>query len=242
MKTKKFLLMLPALLLFWSQSNTSFATDGSGNIVTEKRSVSDFQGVSIEGAGLLYIQQGTHESLEIEADDNLLPLIKTSVSGNTLQIKHKWFSSLNPSQPIIYRLSLKSLASLETSGSLKIFSTALRVKHLAIGISGSSQIVFERLEGNALDLEISGSGEVSLNNGKLVTQTISITGSGLLHNENIKTKELAISISGSGDASVWVTRALNVSISGSGELSYYGKPEVRTDISGSGKISPLGLK
>ena len=48
---------------------------GSGNVVKETREARDFDSVSLTGIGALIIQQTGEESLTIEADDNILPLL-----------------------------------------------------------------------------------------------------------------------------------------------------------------------
>ena len=60
---------------------------GSGNVISETRSVANFENVSLSGIGTLYIIEGDEESLEIEAEDNLLEHIETEVRGRTLEIK-----------------------------------------------------------------------------------------------------------------------------------------------------------
>ncbi len=55
------------------------AINGSGNIITQSIDVSNFDRVSLEGSGDVYIEQGQTESLTIEADDNIQPLLETKV-------------------------------------------------------------------------------------------------------------------------------------------------------------------
>src|SRR3990170_5909134 len=62
---------------------------GSGNVVTEERDVSDFHKIHLSGIGNLIITQGEEESLTIEADDNIMPLISADVSGERLTISFK---------------------------------------------------------------------------------------------------------------------------------------------------------
>src|SRR5205085_3408273 len=54
---------------------------GSGKIVTEKRNVSGFKGVDVGGDFQVEITAGKEFAVEIETDDNLLPLIETEVNN-----------------------------------------------------------------------------------------------------------------------------------------------------------------
>jgi Putative auto-transporter adhesin, head GIN domain len=242
MKINKPLVIIAGILLIFSAQNPAVATEGSGNIVKQTRSVSGFEKIDINGSGRLYIQQGDNESLEIETDDNLLPLIKTYVRGGVLNIKPKFFSRLKPSRPIIYRLSLKSLSLLRSSGSVDIFSDSLESSELEVVLSGSSDSEIDRLVSNTFNLTISGSGEITIKHGQINNQTISISGSGVFLNRDSKSDNVSVEVSGSGSAIVWVTDVLNIEISGSGNLSYYGRPKINSDISGSGIIRNLGEK
>src|SRR4028119_1305483 len=58
---------------------------GSGNIVSEKREINDFQAINVGGVFQVEITAQKDFSVEIEADDNVLPLIKTRVSGSVLE-------------------------------------------------------------------------------------------------------------------------------------------------------------
>src|SRR5262249_24541080 len=50
---------------------------GSGNVKSESRDVRDFDRVGVSGVGTLTITQGSTESLTIQAEDNLLPLLRS---------------------------------------------------------------------------------------------------------------------------------------------------------------------
>ncbi len=58
--------------------------DGSGTIVDQTRQVEGFDRIEISGQGQLDISLTGSESLMITADDNLLDLIESTVSGDRL--------------------------------------------------------------------------------------------------------------------------------------------------------------
>ena len=74
---------------------------GSGNVIREERKVSSFNGIEVSGAYDIKLIQGTANSVIIEADDNLMDLIRTEVRGSTLVIDNK--------KPIAHSKSLKVL-------------------------------------------------------------------------------------------------------------------------------------
>lgn len=91
---------------------------GSGNVKTEKREVSNFKSIDVSGAFEVEITAQKDFSLEVEADDNLLELIKTEVDDGTLEIKSQ--KSLKTSNPLKIRISAPDINSLELSGASKV--------------------------------------------------------------------------------------------------------------------------
>jgi hypothetical protein len=200
--------------VFLLVASCSMAT-GSGTPATENRPVSGFSNVDLSGSGELIIEQTGTESLTIEADDNLLPLLTSEVSGDTLHLGVRPNTSLRPRTPIIYRLTVSQLAGLE--------------------LSGSSAVTASKIQADRLRVEISGSGRITVT-GDAVDQELEISGSGEYRADQLLSRTLQARISGSGNAYVNVTESLDVEISGSGSLTYQGSPRISQQISGSGKL------
>jgi hypothetical protein len=229
--------LLLAACVTWSGGS---AVKGSGKVVSEVRNVSGFERVSVSGSGLLSIVQGDQESLTIEADDNLLPLIKSYVAGGTLRIGPENVN-LNPSRQIHYSLQLKSLKELELSGSLEAEAPSLQTDHLLVSISGSGKVQLPRLTANDLEVRVSGAGDIQIG-GKVTHQTIDISGSGNYRAGECESQSTVIHVSGSGDATVWAQQSVEAHVSGSGDVGYYGSPQVSTHVSGAGSVHSLGKK
>ncbi len=70
---------------------------GDGTIKTENRPISDFSALEVSGAYQIKWSSGK-PALTISTDQNLLPLITTSVTDNTLRIDSK--ESLRPTKGI----------------------------------------------------------------------------------------------------------------------------------------------
>jgi len=207
---------------------------GSGNVVTEDRPVSGFDGVSVSGGGELILAQGEEEALTIETDDNLLPLIKSEVHNGRLSMGPRNVN-LRPTKSIRYQLKLKKLNDLESSGSAQVEADSIKTERLALSISGSGETKVAHLETEALSTQISGSGSLSAA-GRAETQVISLSGSGSLRASGLKSSKADANISGSGQASLWVTESLTAQISGSGSVEYRGDAKVDSHVSGSGKV------
>ncbi|HKZ82006.1 MAG TPA: DUF2807 domain-containing protein [Pyrinomonadaceae bacterium] len=61
---------------------------GSGTRQVQKRNVPEFTSISTEGAFDITIVCQKPQDLEVEGDDNVLPLVSTEVSKNVLYLKN----------------------------------------------------------------------------------------------------------------------------------------------------------
>jgi len=193
---------------------------GSGDMVTESRSVSNFDSISLSGSGDVIINQDGEESLTIETDDNVMQYITSEVRGGTLHLGFEELTSASPTR-LVFTVGVDDLTGLSISGSGNIKADGIQTDRLDVGVSGSG------------DLELEG---------EATRQEIDISGSGKYRGGNLRSETADISVSGSGDVTVWATNSLDVSVSGSGSVGYYGSPAVNSSTSGSGNVNSLGEK
>ena len=187
---------------------------GSGRMATETRDVSGFDEIDLSGSGKVLIAVTGTESLTIEAEDNLLPLLTTEVRNGRLELGAK--QSISPTREIVYTITVVSLE--------------------AVTVSGSGSVTATGIDANGFDVEISGSGSVVAEGGS-ESLNLSISGSGVFEGEDLESASGTISVSGSGSAVVNVNDDLDVRVSGSGNVEYLGDPSVSVSISGSGDVS-----
>jgi len=214
---------------------------GNGNIDSEARNVIGFNSIELSGIGTLVIEQGTEESLKVTAEENLMRYLRSDVQGATLKLGVEEFISLQPTEDIIYRLSVKNLQDIETSGLGKVEIDNLETERLEIEISGSGKIMIGNLIGEHLVIEISGLGDVKVS-GEVEDQRVQLSGAGSYDAANLRSTSADLDISGTSTAELWATKTLNVDLSGAGTVSYFGDPKVRSEMSGLGEIKSLGEK
>lgn len=217
---------------------------GSGNITTETRQVTGFNKVQMDGAGTLTITKGNSESLQIEADDNVLPELTSDVTGNTLVlgIEENWLQkAVIPTQTINYVLTVTDLSDITINGAADLILDGFETDSLTIEINGAGNITVSDLAANDFKFKINGTanGQIS---GEVNALSIQVNGMGNVKAGDLQASTADIEINGLGNGTVWVTDSLSVSISGGGSLSYYGHPTISQDISGAGNIDSLGEK
>ena len=216
MKQKIWILLLVLIALDLSGCKFNRGIAGSGNRKTEKREVTSFNAIDSGGAYNINVTCQKAATFEIEADDNILPLIKTEVRGGTLFIEsdQEYHSSKLPT----LRITLPDLAAIKNRGAGQI--QIADVKNDQIGLQSDGAATIDA-SGTTKFVEIGATGA-----GKIDT--------GSLHAEKVK-----VSVSGAANIDVYATEQLDVDISGVGKVSYAGNPKtVMKSISGVGTVSP----
>ena len=187
---------------------------GNGSIKTETRDVAAFEAIIFDGAYDMQIDCQQKQSLAIETDENLLPLVKTEVHDNTLHIHTKGI--LFPTHRIRIVVSVPNITEFTSNG--------------------STDGDINNISNSTLDIGIHGSGKLHLN-GKSGTVHITTSGSSKIDAASLISENSDIQINGSGNIQVYATNSLGVQINGSGTVKYKGDPKnVNQQINGSGRI------
>ncbi len=237
---------------------------GSGEIVRETRQVSGFDEIDVCCGMQLTLTQGDTESLEIEADDNLLPEILSSVTADKLAIRFRdeiGSARYLPSQPVRLRISARDIQSLDISGGGSLRATNIETNSLSIGLSGGSRAALGRVAANSLDVGISGGGEFSaqvlslssldlgLSGGSRVTidsmtaDTLSLGASGggkLTVNGSLREEDISWSGGGSYLAGDLESETASISMSGGGEAWLWVTNSLIVDLSGGAQVAYYG--
>jgi hypothetical protein len=209
--------------------------DGNGKVVKENREVKSFTALKVGGAFDVYLTQGDKEELIVEADENLMNLITTTVRGNTLIINTK--KNIRDADELNLYITFKELEKMDFSGAVEVESDGkLTFDRLLIKGSGASEIDL-KLTANKLECNFSGASEIDLT-GQADYCSMKCSGASELDAEDFVVKEYNIEITGAGEGVINCTDILNASVSGAASIRYYGDPKVDTHISGAGSIKP----
>jgi hypothetical protein len=212
---------------------------GSGAIERDERPVSPFETLEFTGSGEVTIVQGDRDSVTIETDDNILPLIRTDNKGHSLRIGLAKDTSIRPSRPIQYTVTVRSLSEIRASGSCAFTIDDFEADKLTIKVAGSSNVSLGRIRVPKLSVSLSGSSTVEAD-GTSEKLKFDVSGSGKIHGFDLKAHAVEIAISGSASAEVSPRDSLDVRISGNGDVKYRGDPKhVKQSISGWGHVGKV---
>lgn len=214
---------------------------GSGRVVTEERTVARFEDLVLEGPLEVHLKQGTGTPLRLEAEDNVMRFIETTVNGATLRVKIRDHVNLKRIKPIHVYVDSEKYRKIVFSGSGSLNSTGtdtIKTTLFSYEINGSANANL-RVAANEVNIWVNGSGNLQLE-GTTEDYDSEINGSGNISAAGLQSVNAGIRINGSGEQQIWVTEKLDARIQGSGNIRYKGTPAtVNTSVSGSGKVTKL---
>ena len=229
MKNKLFLLIQLTVFLF---SYTVSAEE-------EIRELPSFSEISLRISAKVYLEQGEKQSVRIVADSETLEQIITEVKGRTLNIRfpgNNIFKKWDPGKIEIY-ISVPEIDGINLSGSGDVISEKINTRILDLLISGSGNIRIEQLTAERVSATITGSGNIKIQDGGVADELKTrISGSGNIDTSGFEAQNIDAQTTGSGNSSVFSNGMIKVRIAGSGNLYYSGNPAIESSIAGSGKV------
>jgi hypothetical protein len=162
------------------------------------------------------IQQTGTESLSVTAEDNILPLITTTVSGQTLRIGGPSGVIVRPTRGVTYALTVKDLKDLT--------------------LSGAGNITVNGIQTDTLRVVLSGAGKLTIS-GTAPRQEVTLSGAGAYEADNLASNTASVTVSGTGSARVKVRDTLDATVSGVGSIVYLGDPAVTQHVTGAGSVT-----
>jgi len=185
---------------------------GNGHITTDDRTVGAFTEIDAGGSFEIEWNNGS-PSLQISTDENLLPYVKSEVSGDTLRLHTR--EQIWPTHGIKVVISSPTRSAARIRGAVRLTATQLTGSKFALEASGASHV---SLDGNVDEL------------------LADMTGASRLDASHLQTKVAEISTTGAGNVEVAVAETLKVSITGAGKVSYSGSPKIEKQIIGAGSV------
>lgn len=186
---------------------------GSGNRQRQKRDVASFNSLSTEGAFEIDIVCQKPLSLEIEADDNVLPLISTEVSNNVLHIKN--LRGYSVSEPVKLKIFVPDLEGISTNGAGRIDVSGLKNEKFEIDANGATTI---RVSGETkvVDIDTNGAGKIDTH--------------------KLRAAKAIVDTKGVSKVDVYAAEQLDVKVAGPSSVTYEGDPVVNKTVYGPGNV------
>lgn len=187
---------------------------GSGNRQKQSRAVGPFTSISTEGAFEIEVVSQKPLSIEVEGDDNILPLVSTEVSSNVLHIKNQ--GSYSVSEPIVLRISVPNLEGISASG------------------AGAFEI--EGLKNDKFEIDVNGAPTIRVS-GETKLVDIKTNGAGKIDTHRLRAGRAVVDSNGVSNVSVYAADELDVKVSGPSHVTYEGDPVVNKNVNGPGSVT-----
>lgn len=190
---------------------------GSGDTITETRTIGSFTDVELSGSGDMEVIPSNERRVEITGYRNLVSEYETEVKGGTLKCGFDNDVMNVRNNNIRVRLYTPDLGGVTLNGSGEI----------SVLSNGDLGLV---------DATINGSGEITVSQPEAANRDFEINGSGKIFARDAAGKSVRTEINGSGEIETTAYDNLDVRISGSGKVLYWGDPRITTNIDGSGEV------
>lgn len=246
--------------------------DGSGDIISQERATSTFTAIESRGNFTVNIFQDSSiktQEVSIIAQENIIDLIQTRISGQSLIIDNDECYTTDEEVTITIRTPALSQIVLAGSGNI-ILQDTVRKNEIEFILDGSGNIqttpnfpiiastsCTARLKGsgnmelefdttNVVNASVDGSGSIILR-GEALENSLNISGSGNIKAFNLPVFTSTAEIIGSGIIELTATDAINAPsqatinarLSGSGQILIKGNATIESNVSGSGKIEKV---
>ena len=215
---KKVGLILLGILMAVGVSAEVKKIKGTGYLVVHDRQADQpFTRVSVQQSITLYVSQGKTEGITVEADDNIIPYIKTEIKNGQLNI------FLDP------EVIVRGYTAMNVSVSMPIITD---INVAAAGrLEGSSPFTVNKLE-----IVASGAARLELK-GEVEQFDLEMSSAATLKAWELRVKNCDAEISGAAKAEVSISGQLEAEISSAGILIYDGNPRItKQNVTGRGTL------
>ena len=210
---KILLLILLSTLLLGCRYSGLHGVAGSGVRKTETRQVAAFNSITADGAFEIEVVQQQTQSLTVEGDDNVLPLVTTSVVNGRLRISNE--RNYSVSKAIKIKISTPNLE--------------------ALSANGASTIDVNGVNSNKFEIESNGAGTIRVS-GTTESLRINANGAGTVDAQKLRALKAEVESNGVSEVEVFAKDELNVTVSGPSTVTYDGNPSVNQTINGPGSV------
>lgn len=237
------------LLILAAVSGCSYfgpCLNGSGPVVSEEREVANFTGVRNTGSFTVYVTEAESFGVEVLAQENLLPIIETYVSGSNLIVSTKNGACYKSSSPVEVLVSLPEIDMVSLSGSGQLYADVLSSAEVEISNSGSGSMQIDSVYAESYAVGNSGSGSIAVDHSYADEADLVQSGSGSIFGGTLSgIADFGVRHSSSGlvQAVIVDGSLVSVILSGSGKVELAGDAVVAEyTLSSSGRVDALDLE
>lgn len=227
------------LLLFFILITTTscmfdgFGIQGNRHVVREDRTLNnDFSKIKVSQGINLFLTQGDEIDINVEADENILELLKTEVVGNELRIYFEKNVSRTKARNVF--LVANTIEAIKTSSGAHVKNMGPLVSDkLELKSSSGSGLKLVDVEAKSIVCSSSSGSNIHLT-GETKTFKSNASSGSHIDADDLTSKISQADVSSGAGISTRVTDELNAHASSGGSVSYIGNPTVLNKSKSSG--------
>jgi len=210
-------------------------TSGSGNIVTEKRTVGNFKGISVGGDFEVEVKIGPVTEVTVEADDNVIEYIETSINGNSLRIRTEDMHNFSNTHMKVY-ITVPALSVIKASASadVRVIDLLTSNEKLSFQSSNSGSIDAE-VDAPEIETDASSGGSVTIR-GKTKNHEADASSGADIKTWDLLSEQTNVSVSSGANAKVHASIGLKVTASSGAVVTYHGAAAVTNNVSSGASV------
>jgi hypothetical protein len=216
---------------------------GSGHVIAQEREIIEVSSIKVDYPAQVVVRQGDRQSVRVEAEDNLLPGLKTQVRNGALEVFYESNDGrhVSPTKPVKITIVVKDLNEMDLTSATDLIIEGLKAEELNLSLSGAGNTRLNEVSLQNLSVNLSGAGSMTAS-GIADNLALDISGFGSFNGKQLHGQSANVDLSGAGSATVWVDDQLDAQISGAGSVNYYGSANVSQRIYGLGNVTHRGAK
>lgn len=209
---------------------------GNRNVVSEERSINEnFDAIKVQQGINLYLTQGNKTELSVEADENIIDLLKTEVKNNELKVYFD--KNVYKAKARNVFLTTNEIEQIRTSSGAYVKSeNTLQVNNLILDSSSGSSIKVY-VSANEIESSTSSGADIDIY-GKADKISARASSGSSIDADELKAIDGYAKASSGADINLNISGNLTAKASSGGDIDYEGNPKnVNKDTSSGGSVS-----
>ena len=205
--------------LFWIPGVN--CVSGSGNVTVIERAGIDFSELEASSGVNVYVTQGPKSPIRIEAEDNLIELVKFQESGDALKVSLT--RCIRAKNPVNVYVSSDTITKFDAVSSAKIIGeNEITADNLEIDANSAGEVSLE-IDAQNVVVESSSAAKIYLD-GTADNLEVEATSAGYVYAFELKADEVIANANSAGIVQVYAIDKLDATANSAGKIQYKGMP------------------
>lgn len=221
-----------AVIVFTLMSCSFSGVVGSKNVIKQNRKITEnFKSIAVSTGIDLILSQGEKRDIIVEADDNIIDLLKTEVKDGVLRVYFDK-SIVKAKAKKVYITIPTIISIVATSGAEVENKSEISGEEISLSASSGAEIDLV-LKYNKIICSASSGAEVEIKGG-CNNLTLDASSGSNIEAKELLSKNVTVNASSGANIKTLVSENISADASSGGNINYYGEPKVKNISKSSG--------